>query len=232
MPRNMRRTQKVALAAVFASVHAVLFLPEGPWRSFVIYLMPIEGIVLGPVVGVSAALLGSTVARLIKPTPLWMFGVVAEPIGVLVAALLAKGRWKETLAIYSVMLAAYFLHPYGQTLPLWTILDILVAFALIYPASRVGRSLWNQNPNRLLPALILIAFVSTVADSLTRVFLLVPADLHNYLGLPYESLYLVFIEGAVGSYIEDALVIAATVVAGVPLLLALKKILGLEKPLS
>lgn len=40
-----------------------------------------------------------------------MFGVVAEPLGVLVAGFLAKGKWKPVAAIYAIMLGAYFIHP-------------------------------------------------------------------------------------------------------------------------
>lgn len=184
----MRKTQKVTLTAVFAALHAVLFLPEGPWRSFVIYLMPIEGVVLGPAIGFSAALLGSTIARLIKPSVWWMFGVVAEPLGVLAAGLLAKGRWKEVMTIYGFMLSAYFIHPYGRMLPLWTILDLIIALVLIYPVSKFSTKVWG-NKGTLFPAsLLLIAFISTVADSMARVFLLVPGGLYQVFGLSYEAL--------------------------------------------
>lgn len=229
----MQKTQKTALTAVFAALHAVLFLPEGPWRSFAIYLLPIEGIVLGPKIGFTAALLGSTIARLIKPSMWWMFGIVAEPIGVVSAGLLAKGKWKEITAVYGLMLGAYLIHPYGRMLPLWTILDLLIAFALIYPVSYIGKWIWGERIDRLPIALILIAFISTVADSMTRVFLLVPGHLYQFFGLSYEALaFEWFIPGAVGSYIEDLLVSIATLIAGVPLLISLRKILHLSQPLS
>jgi hypothetical protein len=219
--------------AVFAAFHAVLFLPEGPWRSFTIYLMPIEGVVLGPTIGFSAALFGSTIARLIKPSMWWMFGIVAEPLGVMAAGFLAKGRWKETTTIYGIMLAAYFVHPYGRMLPLWTVLDLLVAFALVYPVAKMGNWVWENRAKRFIAALTLIAFVSTVADSMTRVFLLVPGGLYQFFGLSYYDLaYAWFIPGAIGSYIEDLLVSVVTLVVGAPLLMSLRKILHLYRPLS
>lgn len=230
---KLQKTQKVALTAVFAALHAILFLPEGPWRSFVIYLMPIEGIVLGPSIGFVSALLGSTIARLIKPSMWWMFGIVAEPIGVLAAGLLAKGRWKEITLIYGIMLGAYFLHPYGRMLPLWTVLDLLLAFSIVYPVSRIGTWVWKEDAKKLTIALIFIAFVSTVADSMTRVFLLVPCGLYEFFGFSYEALaYEWFIPGAVGSYIEDCLVSILTLVAGAPLLISLRKVLRITEPIS
>ncbi|MGC9345583.1 MAG: hypothetical protein ACP5ER_02165 [Candidatus Bathyarchaeales archaeon] len=229
----MRKTQKTALTAVFAALHTVLFLPEGPWRSFVIYLIPIEGVVLGPTIGFFAALLGSTIARLIKPSMWWMFGVAAEPVGAITAGLLAKGKWKEITATYGFMLSAYFIHPYGRMLPIWTILDLLTAFVLIYPVSKIGRWIWEKQAERLPILLILIAFISTVVDSMTRVFMLVPCGLYQFFGLSYEALaYEWFIPGAVGSYLEDLLVSATTLIVGVPLLMSLRKILHLNQPLS
>jgi hypothetical protein len=230
---DLRKTQKIALTAVFGAFHAVLYLPEGPWRSFVIYLIPIEGIVLGPAIGFSAALVGSVIARLIKPSIWWMFGIIAEPIGVITAGLLAKGKWREVTLIYGVMLSGYFIHPYGRMLPYWTILDLLIAFILIYPVSKIGKWIWGERAKRLPIALILIAFISTVADSMTRVFLLVPGGLYQYFGLSYDMLaYGWFIPGAVGSYIEDLFVSVATLIVGVPLLISLRKILHINNPLS
>ena len=229
----MQAAQKIALTAVFAALHTVLFLPEGPWRSFVIYLMPIEGIVLGPSVGLVSALIGSGIARLIKPTIWWMFGIIAEPVGVAAAGFLAKGSWKEVQLAYGLMLGAYFLHPYGRMLPLWTVLDLLVAFAIVYPVSKIGKWVWTENAKKFTIALLLIAFVSTVADSMTRVFLLVPCRYYEVLGFSYDVLaYEWFIPGAVGSYIEDCLVSAVTLIAGVPLMLSLRRILGLRQPIS
>jgi len=222
------QTQKIALIALFAALHAVLYVPTGPFRSFVVYLMPVEGVILGPAIGFSSALLGAAIGRLIRPDSLWMFGMVAEPLGVLGAGLLARGRWKELLTIYGLLLGGYFFHPYGRSLPLWTVLDLLIAFVLIYPVSKIGKWLWMNDTGKLS-----IAFVSTVADSMVRVFMLVPGGLYQFLNLNYELLADVwFIPGAVGSYIEDVLVSVATLIAGVPLLLSLRRILHLREPLS
>jgi hypothetical protein len=162
-----------------------------------------------------------------------MFGIAAEPLGGLTAAFLAKGKWKETLAVYGIMLAAYFVHRYRRMLPLWTVLDLLLAFVLIYPVSRIRKNIWRSS-TRLFPvALLLTAFVSTVADSLTRVFLLVPAGLYLSFGLSYEALaYGLFIPCAMASYVEDLMVMVATLVAGVPLVVGLNKVLQLKESLA
>ena len=226
-------TKKVAFVGVFAALHVILyFMSFGLWRNWAIYLEPIEGIVLGPWAGFSAALIGSIVARAIKPIDFWMFGIVAEPMGVLACGLLAKGRWKPVIAIYAFMLTAYFVHPFGTWLPLWTILDILFAFALIYPVAKISKNLFEENVKRLPISLILVSFVGTVTDALTRVFLLIPAGLYMFFGWPPEGVYFVFVTGAVDSYVEDVLVVVVSLLVGVPLLVALRRILNLKQPLS
>jgi len=75
---------------------------------------PIEGAILGPFVGFTAALIGSLTARMIKPDPFWMFGIIAEPVGVLAAGMLFEARCKTVLGLYLATLVAYFIHPYGR----------------------------------------------------------------------------------------------------------------------
>lgn len=235
LDRNMSRpsTKRVAFVAVFAGLHAILyFMSFGLWRNWAIYLEPIEGIVLGPWAGFSAALIGSVLARMIKPIDVWMFGIVAEPMGVLACGLLAKGRWRPLMAVYASMLTAYFIHPFGRWLPLWTILDILLALALIYPVAKIGKSLFEDGVKRLTITLILVSFIGTATDALTRVFLLIPAGLYNFFGWSPELVYSVFVTGALDSYIEDVLVVIVSILVGVPLLIALRKILGSKYPLS
>jgi len=221
----MRKSTKISFIAVFAAFHATLyFLSFDLWRNWAIYLIPIEGFILGPEAGFFAALIGSVIGRAIKPTDLWMFGIVAEPLGVLVCGLLAKGRWKLTISIYAVMLAAYFVHPFGRWLPPWTILDIIVAMILIYPVSKIGRYVYEEHAKRSSIAVVAISFIGIVMDSLTRVFLLVPVGLYSFFKLSPEELYVVFVGGAINSYIEDALVVAIALLVGVPLLMALRKL--------
>ncbi|MBS7654262.1 hypothetical protein KEJ43_04235 [Candidatus Bathyarchaeota archaeon] len=207
-------------------------MPFVLWRNWAVYLEPIEGIALGPWAGPLAAFIGSVVARLIKPDEFWMFGIIAEPLGVLSAGLLARGKWKQSMAIYSVMLAAYFMHPFGRLLPLWTILDVLFAFALIYPASKFGGKIFNDKNRSPLIPLAAISFITASADSLTRIFLLIPAGLYSIFSLSFEDVYGIFVVGAVYSYVEDVVTIAVSSLAGPKILAAFKEVLGLSAPLS
>ncbi|MEM3731451.1 MAG: hypothetical protein QW667_06070 [Candidatus Bathyarchaeia archaeon] len=220
-------TRSVALCAVFAALHVILYVMSfGLWRNWGIYLEPIEGIILGPWAGFSAAFIGSMIGRAIKPIDVWMFGIIAEPMGVWAAGFLARGKWKPVIMVYVTMLLAYFIHPFGTWLPIWTVLDIVAAFAFVYPAAKLSENLFEKN-SRLLPvSLIVISFVATVTDALTRVFLLIPIGLYKLFSWSPATVYDIFILGAIDSYIEDALVVAVSFFVGVPLLLALNKVIS------
>jgi len=229
----MRKSLQASLTALFAALHAVLyFISFGLWRNWGIYLESIEGIILGPKIGFSAALIGSSIARMIKPDPFWMFGIIAEPISVLMAGFLAKAKWKPVLVVYTIMLSAYFIHPFGRNLPLWTILDILFALLLVYPAAKLSRNLFKADVKRLSIALVLISFVCIATDSLVRVFLLVPCNLYtlfpDFFG-NFEMLYVVFVAAAIDSYIEDLIVVAVSFLVGVPLIISVSKLKIFEK---
>lgn len=230
----MKKSLNVGFVAVFAAFHAVLYFLSPPilWRNWAIYLEPIEGIVLGPWAGFSAAFIGSIVGRMVKPDVFWMFGIIAEPLSVLMIAFLVKRQWLPVVITYSVMLAAYFSHPFGARLPLWTILDVLLAFALIYPVAKLSRIGVQDNARRLTVSLVLVSFIGTVTDSLTRIFLFVPVGLYAFLGLSFDELFFIFTTGATASYIEDIIVVAVSFLVGVPLLLAIQKIQGFKYPIT
>jgi hypothetical protein len=121
------------------------------------------------------------------------------------------------------MLVAYFLHPIGRSLPIWTVLDILLAMMLILPAAKLSGSLYQENIKNLSLALILISFVGIATDSLVRVFLLIPMGFYTFFGWTPEVVNLIFIIGAIDSYVEDVLVVIVSYLVGVPILLALRK---------
>ena len=230
----MRRSSLMtSLIGMFAALHSILYLiPIGLWRSLSIYLEPLEGIILGPYAGFLAVLIGSIIARLIKPTGLWMFGVFAEPIGALACGLIVKGRWKTLLLIYAAMLGAYLMHPLSREIPLWTILDILAALILIYPAVRLSRRLLEGDARQISFATSLIAFIGCAADSLARIFLFIPAGLYLILGLSRSAVYMTFLAGAAKSYMEDILTVVFASTVGSSILLALRRVSGIKYPLS
>jgi uncharacterized membrane protein len=222
----MRRSQTISLTAVFGALHAVLAFVSfglGPWRNWAVYLEPFEGIILGPKIGFLAALIGSSIARMAAPSSDWMFGVIAEPVSVLTAGLLSKAKWKPALSIYAVMLASYFVHPFGRALPVWAVLDVFAAGFLLYPVAKLSSNLFQTEVKRLSVVLGLLSFVVIAMDSLVRVFLLVPVGMYNLLSLDFPTLYGIFVKDAIFSYIEDFVAVTVSLLAGVPLLITILK---------
>ena len=95
----------------------------------------------------------------------------------------------------------------------------------------MGKSLFEENVKRLPVSLILVSFIGTATDALTRVFLLIPVGLYMFFGWPREGVYIIFVTGAIDSYIEDVLVVIVSFLVGTPLLVALRGIPGLKLPL-
>jgi len=228
-------TKTLTFIAVFAAFHATLYLISPPflWRNWAIYLSPIEGMVLGPWAGFISALIGSTLGRVLLPSPLWMFGIIAEPLSVMTAGFLTRGKWQPVIALYAVMFTAYLISPVGQSLPLWPMLDTIVAVCLVYPAAKLGKNLFSKNWELLPVSLVLVSFVTVVTDGLTRVFLFIPGGLYSsVLGLSPAATATAFIAGGIDSFIEDTFVVLISVFVGFPILLALRNFLNLKKPLS
>ena len=225
----------VAFIGVFAAFHATLYLISPPvlWRNWAIYLSPIEGMVLGPWAGFTAALIGSTVGRVVLPSPLWMFGIIAEPLSVMTAGFLTRGKWQPVITLYAVMFAAYFISPLGQSLPLWPMLDTFAAACLVYPAAKLSKNLFNENVWLLPVSLVIVSFTTVATDGLTRVFLFIPAGLYgSVLGLSPAATAVAFVAGGIDSFIEDALVVVITLIVGIPVLIALRNVMNIRKPLS
>jgi MFS family permease len=235
--KALAESKSVAAVAVFAALHVVLdSMPVYVFREWGMYLEPLEGIILGPTLGILTAVIGASVSRAVIGASAFSFiyGVTGESVGVLIAGLLVKGRWRIVAAIYAFMLGAYFIHPYGLRLPLWTIMDCLAAFVLIYPAALLSKQLLKKDEDvkGFTLAIMLISFVSTVAHSLTMIFILVPAGTYTVEFGTFEAVYYAFVIGAAGSYFEDAIVIAVSLLVYLPVLLFLRRSRTLRFPLS
>jgi len=123
----MQRAREVALIAVFGALHTVLSLIPGIWRSLMILILPLEGIILGPARGFSAGFIGFAAGWVLRPRGEPIFFGLAEPVGALCAGLMMRRKWYHVALIYALMLAAFFLHPITSSLPLWTLWNIYAA---------------------------------------------------------------------------------------------------------
>ncbi len=235
----MRKTQEIALISLFGALHTLLSFLPGIWRSWMILILPLEGIVLGPTRGFLAGSIGFGAGWTLRPRAEPIFFGIAEPVGALCAGLMVRKKWHYVVLIYVLMLAAFFLHPVTPSLPLWTLWDVYAALicAFVFGALTYGKWLSvkvSENVHgvaKLSLILALIAFIGIEADVLTRIFILVPLNGYEIWGVPAEFLPIAFVEGAFQTPVEAVLSVLATVVVGVPLLDRLNKmrLFDLEK---
>ncbi|MFP3985581.1 MAG: hypothetical protein ACLFU9_06420 [Candidatus Bathyarchaeia archaeon] len=275
----MQRTQEIALISLFGALHTVLSFIPGIWRSWMILILPLEGIILGPARGFLAGFIGFAAGWTLRPRPEPVIFGLAEPIGVLCAAFIVKRKWHYAALAYVAMLAAFFLHPITPNLPLWTLWDIYAAFVciLIFGLLTRGQQLIHKTNKRLDNLVVVFlcvlafalfiyelvnlrlyeavgfsllfvfglflvlrlkkrkreshswilaiaAFVGIEADVLTRIFIFVPLNFYEFMGVPSVFLPEIFVLGAFQTPIEAVFSVLATVIIGVPLIDHLKKL--------
>ena len=234
---EVRSSLLAALVALFGALHAVLVAIPGIWRSWMIVILPIEGVLLGPKAGFLAALMGCLIGRLIRPRPGFyvIFGL-AEPVGALAAGLAFRKKRGAVLALFSALLAAYFAHPLGRELPAWCLWDIYVALGLVLPACLVSGRVTGRGELRgpdLPLAVALSAFVGLEADVLTRIFMLIPMCLYLLL-VPepvLETLTGWWVLGAFATPLEALIGMAVSAWIGPPILIALED-KGIKCPMA
>lgn len=226
----MNKTRKIALISIFGALHALLSLLPGVWRSLMILILPLEGIILGPTLGFSSAFIGYVAGWTVRPREdLFIFGF-GEPIGAFCAGLVAKGKAGYAFFVYTVMLALFFLHPLTSNLPLWTLWDVYAAYACV---TLLALFKWRKGSHvavakkKLLANVVVAAFAGVEADVLTRIIMLLllftPLSFYPINAEAIQYLNAEFVKGALLTPIEAAIAVAATTLLVLPLLRLLEK---------
>ncbi len=231
--RKLSTSQLVALTAIFASLNVVsdslMSLPEPPsgvWYSWNFLIVPLTGIVLGPLLGFFSVLVGVFVGHCVYFIDMYEFlYTVGAPIGAAVSALLFRGKWKLALSYYTILFLAYFITPIAWQLPIWGMWDTYIAFAVLIGLVFLFKKGVGGLQDRTRPILLAAAaFIGLEADVLFRIFVFVPCQTFRlFYGFSVESLKLIWVSGAVFTPMKVALSVAATVAVGLPLMRVLRK---------
>jgi len=229
--RKITKAQTVAIVAVFAALNVITDsfggLPSsGIWSSWNFLMEPLTGIILGPLLGFAATVMGVMIGHYIYFRDAYEFlFTMGAPIGAAVSALLFRGKWKPVLGYYTILFAAYFLTPVAWQLPFWGMWDTYIAFAiLLVVIFLIKKGLWKHESTRLPIVLAVIAFVGLEADVLFRIFVFIPCQTYRlFYGLNVEDLQYIWGSGAIITPIKVALSSIATVTIGHPLLETLRK---------
>ena len=230
---KMRKSQFLALIAIFASINVVsdsfMSLPEFPsgvWYSWNFLVEALTGIVLGPFAGFTATFIGVMIGHYIYFIDVYEFLFsIGAPIGAMFSAFLFRGNWKHALVYYTALFAAYFVTPIAWQLPIWGMWDTYLAYAVLIAAIlMIRKGLWERGSKRLPFALAVSAFVGLEADVLFRIFIFVPCQTYQlFYGFGVETLQLIWTVGAVGTPIKAALSTLLTAVVGHTLVKTLRK---------
>jgi len=231
------RTRPLVLVALLASIHGLLSAVPGVWgpsevaRSFVIFVESLEGVILGPRMGFISGSIGCVLGRIIRPREEgFLLGIafgMGEPVAALVAGLMFRRKWPLVVLAYAAMLGIFIADPltWSARIPLWSLWDTFLAFLLIFPTNIVVRGALDHRGSAkgLGPAVCMTAFVSTEADMLFRIFLLVPLRFYALYPIPVEAFPAIFIMGALVTPIEALLSMIVSTVLAVPVLLAIER---------
>ena len=231
----MRKSQFLALVAVFASINVVfdslMGLPEfssGVWYSWIFIVEPINGIVLGPYAGFLSSLIGVLIGHSIYFRDVYEFlFTFGAPIGAMVAGFLFRGRWKIVLIYYTTLLGIYFITPIAWQLPLWGMWDVYLAYAilLVVAVMMARKGSWNPKSKELLYVIALSALIGLEADILFRIFVFIPGQTYQiFYGLDAKALIPVWVEAAAITPIKVAISILVTTTIGPPLIKVIRKI--------
>jgi len=233
--KEMRKSQFLALVALFASINIILDslmgLPEfssGVWSGWIFIVEPINGIVLGPYAGFLSSLIGVMIGHSIYFRDVYEFlFTLGAPIGAMMAGFLFRGKWKIVLTYYTALLAFYFITPIAWQLPLWGMWDVYLAYAtlLVVAVMTARKGSWNPKSKGLLYIIALSALIGLEADILFRIFVFIPGQTYRlFYGLGAEALIPIWIEAAAITPIKVALSILVTTMVGPPLIKIIRKI--------
>ncbi|MFX1475291.1 MAG: hypothetical protein ACFFCO_07440 [Promethearchaeota archaeon] len=225
------RSSFVAFVAVFTALITVFdvipttFIPNfysGIWDSWIFLLSPIVGILLGPLAGAFSVGLGSLLGHFIYfRDPFEFIFMLGAPLGAAVAAFVYERQWRPVLAIYSVLLAGYFLTPISWVLPLIGVWDTLAGFVMVLLFTLcASRNWWPSGENQFqLLLLLFCTFIALESDILLRIFILIPGQTYwLFYQMTPDALQLLWLGAGIVTAIKVTLASIMTVSVGLSLL--------------
>lgn len=194
-----------ALTALSDSISGLPQLHSGVWYSWVFFMIPLNGIILGPFYGFIATLLGSFVGHFLffRGIEEFLFGVGAA-VGSAICGFAWNRRFLPILAFYTLGLASYFVTPISFSLPIWGMWDVYCAYGVILLLrvcyNRLS-AIWVDDQVRVRVALC--SFIGLEADVLFRIFLFIPVGTYRSIyGFPVEILNEIWALSAISTPIQ------------------------------
>lgn len=223
-------TRRLTLVALLASIYAVgSFMPGFPMigasGSKIDIVRSLEicyGLVLGPVLGPSAAFLGAIVGKTLTGGGVGLFFTPLSLVSSFMAAsmkrhkLLSLRGWIFSVFLISCLIAGWYVTPIGRDAPLYPIPHLIGLGMILLFRERVTGYLNSREKGKLTLGLLLSSYPSTMAGhmlgNLIFMHLFNPSHLFFMAILPI-------------SIIERTVLTIIATLIGVPLIITMRKIL-------
>ncbi len=240
------RTKIFATIAVFSALYAVFRIIQtipmigvpGARFSLSDAIAPLYGIILGPFVGGISVIIGTFLGMAMGKAPVFLgLDFLPATVNAVALGLLVRRKWTPAVLLYTVLLAAFILNPYTSffinipygngtvSVPfLWL---HLVAFAvLLSPLGyKAGQWVETLKPKLLLAGIVTLAFIGTMAQHLMGNIIyeivfgpVAGVSAAQFSTVIWPSVFFVYPW-------ERLVLVALTVVIGVPLVRTLKRTL-------
>jgi len=224
----MTKTRDVSTVVVFAaltaisdSVSGIPQLHSGIWYSWVFLMIPLNGIILGPLNGSLATLIGVFVGHFVyfqgAEEFLFTFGAA---VGSAACGMIWNKRILPVIIFYTLGLASYFLTPISLSLPLWGMWDTYCAYTLLLSVGLMHTRIssgWITDHTRFWMAVC--SLIGVEADVLFRIFLFIPMGTYQSIyGFPVEVLREIWFLSAASTPIQAAMSVLFTCMAAPTLL--------------
>jgi uncharacterized membrane protein len=207
-----------ALIAVAGLLPSVPIIGTGATFSISVALVPLAGVLFGPITGAVCAAIGGFLGQLVAPHTAWLgLGTfLIGTINALVSGLVTRRNWWLPVVITVIGMALWFTNPIGQQVPMFAI----VVYGLGIIASIIGGIFaegFLKGPNVFLKAVgvWLASFSGMIAAAaignyMGLIVIKIPADVWKFL-IPVTPT-------------ERTLFSIGAAIIGVPLLIGLPKI--------
>jgi hypothetical protein len=173
-------TRKLTLIAILASVYALgSFLPGFPMvgvpGSRIDIVRSLEagyGLIIGPVIGPSTAFLGAIVGKTLTGGGFGLFLTPLAPLSAFIAASLSRKRivkvrgWIISSAIFTALIAFWFISPPGQVSPLYPIPHLMGHGIILLFRGKISDYLASKEKSRITLGVALSSYASTMAGHL------------------------------------------------------------------
>jgi len=174
------RTNMLTLVAICAAAYAALSLLPGfpiiglPSSEIDLArsLEPAYGLILGPVLGPSSALLGAVVGKLIVGDSIGLLFAPLAIVSAFVAAALNRRTvlgvrgWMIALIITASLIACWYATPAGRSVPIYPIPHVIGLVLLLVFRGRITDDLQSSDKKKLSREVMLASYPATISGQM------------------------------------------------------------------